>query len=282
MTMTSRRGFLAMAGAALPAQAEQRFAGPLGLQLYSLRREAGKDLPGALAMIRKMGFDELEAGEFFGRAPAEFRRIAAEHGLKVTSMGAEWPQLTKSTGEVAANAHAVGADFVCCTNIPHQRVFTLDDAGRAAESFNRWGETLAAAGLRFCYHPHGFEFGPGPGGTLFDTMARRIDARNANFEMDVFWIVFGRQDPVKLLERYPGRFPLMHLKDIRKGEPKTGNPGDVAEEASVPLGAGEIDWPSVLRAAVESGVRRYYLEEEHPDAATQIPRSLDYLRKLTF
>ncbi len=248
-----------MAVAALPALAQQRFAGPLGIQLYSLRREAGKNLPGALALVRKIGFDELEVGDFFGRAPAEFRKIAAEHGLKVTSMGAEWPQLTKSTDEVAANAHGVGAEFVCCTNIPHRRVFTLDNAARAAENFNRWGGALAAAGLRFCYHPHGFEFGPGPDGTLFDMMARRLDPRNANFEMDVFRVVFGRQDPVKLLERYSGRSPLMHLKDLRKGEPKTGNPGDLAEEASVPLGSGEIDWAYVLRAPAKSGVNRYYL-----------------------
>lgn len=278
--MTSRRTFLALAGAALPLSPQRTFSGPLGLQIYSLRREAAKDLPGTLAMIRQMGFEELEAGGFFGQTPAEFRRMLAEYGLKVTSMGAEWPQLTKSTSEAADNAHAVGAEYVCCTNIPHRRPFTLDDARRAADNFNHWGEALARAGLHFCYHPHGFEFGSGPDGTLFDSMAKRIEPRNGNFEMDVFWIVFGGQDPVKLLERYPGRFLLMHLKDIRKGEPKTGNPGDVAEEASVPLGTGEIDWPPVLRAALKTGVRRFYVEEEHPNAVKQIPQTLDYLRNL--
>ena len=279
---TSRRAFLLMAGAALPLVAQRSFPGPLGLQLYSLRREAAKDLPGTLSMIRKMGFEELEVGDFFGRTPGEFRRIAADAGLKITSVGAEWPQLTKSASEAADNARTVGAEYVCCTNIPHHRPFAADDARRAAENFNRWGQVLSGAGLRFCYHPHGFEFGSGPDGTLFDTMAKQIDPRNANFEMDVFWIVFGSQDPVKLLQRYPGRFALMHLKDMRKGEVKTGNPGDVAEEDSVPLGTGEIDWPGVLRAARESGVRRYYIEEEHPNAVGQIPRSLEYLRKLKF
>ena len=117
---------------------------------------------------------------------------------------------------------------------------------------------------------------------MFDTLAKAVDPNAANFEMDVFWIFFGKQDPAKLLEKYPGRFPLMHLKDIRKGTPKTGNPGDVAEEASVPLGTGEIDWPSVLRAALRTGVRHYYVEEEHPNAVQQIPQTLDFLKKVQF
>jgi sugar phosphate isomerase/epimerase len=100
--------------------------------------------------------------------------------------------------------------------------------------------------------------------------------------MDVFWFVFGDQDPTTALERYSGRFPLMHVKDIRPGEPRTFNPGTVAEEASVPLGTGEVDWPAVLRAARRHGVRRYYIEEEHPDAVRQIEQSLRYLKNLRF
>lgn len=277
---TSRRTFLALAGAALPLSAQRTFSGPLGLQIYSLRREAAKDLPGTLAMIRQMGFEELEAGGFFGQTPAEFRRMLAEYGLKVTSIGAEWPQLTSPPARRPTTPMRWERSMSAApTSLTGGRSH-LDDASRAADNFNRWGEALAGAGLHFCYHPHGFEFGSGPDGTLFDSMAKRIEPRNGSFEMDVFWIVFGSQDPVKLLERYPGRFLLMHLKDIRKGEPKTGNPGDVAEEASVPLGTGEIDWPPVLRAALKTGVRRFYIEEEHPNAVKQIPQTLDYLRNL--
>ena len=130
-----------------------------------------------------------------------------------------------------------------------------------------------------CYHTHGYEFVSGPDGTLFDTLAKRMDPKVANFEMDVFWIVFGDQDPAKLLERYSGRFFLMHVKDIRKGEPRTFDPGTVAEEASVPLGAGEVVWPEVLKAAKKFGVRHYYLEEEHPDAVKQIRQSLSFLER---
>jgi len=279
---TSRRSFLALAGLALPLAASQKFSGPAGLQIYSLRREAEQDLPGTLVLIRKMGFRELEVGDLYGRTAAEFARMVATEGLKVTSTMAEWDQLTKSTSAVADLAKTLGAEYAVCTQIPRKKQFTLDDAHRGAGHFNLWGEKLAGAGVHFCYHAHGYEFGAGPDGTLFDTLAKRMDPKAANFEMDVFWIVFGKQDPAKLLRRYPGRFPLMHLKDIRKGEPKTGNPGDVAEEASVPLGTGEVDWPSVLSAAQKAGVRHYYIEEEHQEALKQIPQSLRYLEHLRF
>ena len=280
--MTSRRQFLALAGTGFAAAAAQKFSGPLGLQLYSLRREAEKDLPGTLKLARELGFRELEAGAFYGRSAVEFGRLAADHGLKVTSMGAEWGPLTKSTAAVTDLARGVGAEYVTCSAIPRKKRLTLDVVARAADNFNRWGEALAGAGLRFCYHAHGPEFVPGPDGTLFDTLAKRMDPKFANFEMDVFWVVFGNQDPAKLLERYSGRFPLMHVKDIRHGEPRTFDPGTVEEEASVPLGTGEVDWPPVLRAARQHGVRRYYIEEEHPEAVRQIRQTLRYLRDVRF
>jgi sugar phosphate isomerase/epimerase len=270
-----------MAGAALPLAAARRAVEPLGLELYSLRGEAEKDLRKALELTRDMGFREIETGSFYGRTLDQFQRLLEAHDLKVTALMAEWPELEKGTAEAAERALALQSKFVVTSNIPHKRKqFTLDDAKRASDNFNKWGQALAKHGLRFCYHTHGFEFGPGPDGTLFDSMLKLMDPKFANFEMDVFWIVFGKQDPARMLAANPGRFPLLHLKDIRKGEAKTGDPGDVVEEASVVLGTGEVDWPSVLRAARASGVKHYYIEEEHPDAVQQIPQSLEYLKNL--
>jgi sugar phosphate isomerase/epimerase len=258
---------------------------PPGLQLYSLRYMAAKDLPGALGAARTLGFHELEAGDFYNRSPEEFRRLAAGYGLTVSCMGAEWDALKNSAVRVAVQAHQVGASFVTCTSIPRSATtgkrLTLDDVKMASAAFNRWGTELAREKLRLCFHPHGPEFVPGPDGTLFDTMAREMDPRAANFEMDVFWFVFGNQDPAAMLRRYKGRFLSMHVKDIRKGVARTFDPGTVEEEDSVPLGMGEVDWVSTLAAAKESGVEKYYIEEEHPKAVEQIRQSLAYLKKLT-
>jgi len=274
--------FLALAAAGLPRSAAKEFSRPLGLQLYSLRREAAKDLPGTLAVIRQLGFRELEVGDLFKRTPSEFRNVLSSNGLKATSMGAAWAQLADSVNQPADHARALGVEYVTCSQIPRKKQLTLDDAVRAADDLNRWGESLARSGLRLCYHIHGYEFVPGPDGTLFDTLARRMDPAFANFEMDVFWVVFGDEDPVKLLTKYSGRFPLMHVKDIRKGEPRTFNPGTVAEEASVPLGTGEVQFPPLLDAARKHGVKHYYLEEEHPNTVAQIRQSLRYLERIGF
>jgi sugar phosphate isomerase/epimerase len=282
--MTSRRTFLSLAAAGM-CGAQHTFSRPLGLQLYSLRRQAAKDLPQTLAQVRELGFVELEVGGSYGRTMDEFRRMLSDHGLKATSMGAGWNQLAKSTNQAADDARTLGVGYVTCSQIPRKKQLTLDDTLRAAENLNRWGESLARSGLRLCYHIHGYEFVPGPDGpdrTLFDTLAGRMDPKLANFEMDVFWVVFGNEDPVKLLGRYSGRFPLMHVKDIRKGEARTFNPGTVTEEASVPLGTGEVNWPPVLEAARKHGVRHYYLEEEHPNAVAQIRQSLRYLERIRF
>jgi sugar phosphate isomerase/epimerase len=284
--MTSRRTFVAVAGGGLCRVAAQRTSRSLGLQLYSLRREAAKDLPQTLALVSKLGFTELEVGAYYGRTVSEFHRMLSGNGLKATAMGAGWAQLSTSLNHVADNAQTLSVQYVTCSQIPRQKRLTLDDATRAAENLNRWGDALARSGLRLCYHTHGYEFvaGPdgGPGGTLFDSLAKLMDPKLANFEMDVFWVVFGNEDPVKLLERYSGRFPLMHVKDIRKGEARTFNPGTVTEEASVPLGTGEVNWPPVLEAARKHGVLHYYLEEEHPNAVAQMQQSMRYLERIHF
>jgi sugar phosphate isomerase/epimerase len=275
--MITRRMLLASACAALPAIGKPKAPGPFGLAIYSLRGEAQKDLPATLAMIRKFGFKEVEVSALYGRSAAEFRRLLNKTGLQATSMMAEYERLGKDADSVAAEARTLGAEYVVCSTIPHQKQLTAESITRAAEDLGRWGEKLAGSGLHLCYHTHGVEFGKSPDGTLFDTLVRHTDQKYVNFEMDIFWIVFAFHDPAKLLRKYPGRFPLMHVKDIRKGTVLGGSPGDVREEDSVPLGAGIVDIPAALRAARETGVRHYYIEDEAVNAAQQIPESLKYL-----
>jgi sugar phosphate isomerase/epimerase len=275
--MISRRTFLAAAAAA-PTRA---FRAPVGINIYSLRYAAEKDLPGTLALIRQLGFTEVEAGDLYGRTPAAFAALLKQNGLQATSFGASWEALKKDAPAVGAQAHAVGATHVVCSTIPHSaRHLAAADCAPAAENLNRWGERLASDGLRLCYHTHGTEFDASPDGTRFDTLARLCEAKYVAFEMDIFWIVYGGQDPARMLQRYQGRFPLMHIKDIRKGTKLGGSPADVQEEESVPLGTGIVDVRAALLAAQDCGVRHYYLEDEAVDAVPQIRQSLRYLAGL--
>jgi sugar phosphate isomerase/epimerase len=282
MITITRRTLLAALCAALPTRAQKTTKPRFGLQTYSLRYDSQKDFPGTLALIRKMGFEELEVSGWPGHSAAEYRRLLDDNGLKAVSMTAGYQQLDTAVDAAAENAHALGASYVVCSTLPQQRYMTDEECRHGAEFLNGRGESLAAAGLRCCYHTHGTEFRPAaaaafPGATVFDTLVQRSDPRFANFEMDIYWIVYGGQDPVELLHRYPGRFPLTHIKDIRPGTPLGGLPRDVREEDSVPLGTGLVDIPAALRAAQQTGVQHYFIEDEAVDAAQQIPKSLRFL-----
>lgn len=279
--MIQRRRFLAAPAAALWAAAKPGFRAPVGIAIYSLRYRAEKDLSATLALIRELGFTEVEVDQLYGRSPNEYVGELHTAGLRAASMGAAYKELATDLDAVAARARILGVEYVVCSTIPHSaKHLAAPDCAPAAENLNRWGRRLAGSGLRLCYHTHGTEFDPSPDGTRFDTLAKLTDAKFVNFEMDIFWIVYGHQDPVQLLRRYPGRFPLMHVKDIRKGTVLGGSPADVLEEESVPLGTGLVDVREALLAAQESGVKHYFLEDEAVDAVPQIRQSLRYLASL--
>jgi len=281
--MISRRSLLVAAGTIFPTltlRAQKTPPFQIGLQIYSLRYEAQKDLPATLELIRSLGFEEVEVPEFYGRTALEFRRLLDKAGLTATTMGASFEQLDKNIEVVIKDAQALGAQYVVCSTIPHKDYLTVEECDRAAVALERFGKALAKEKLHCCYHTHGTEFRAAADGTVFDRLVQRTNPELVNFEMDIFWIVYAHQDPVPLLRRYPGRFPLLHLKDIRKGTVLGGLPRDVREEESVPLGQGIVDVPAALRAARETGVRHYYLEDEAVEATGQIRESLRFLNNI--
>ena len=104
--------------------------------------------------------------------------------------------------------------------------------------------------------------------------------KHVAYQMDVFWIVFPGQDPVKLLEKYKGRWVLMHLKDLKKGVATGSLSGGTDVANDVALGTGQMDWPAILAAAKKAGIKHYFIEDESPTAAEQIPLSKKYLETL--
>jgi sugar phosphate isomerase/epimerase len=254
---------------------------PMGLELYSFRREIAQSLPGTLSRVREMGFKEVEVSSLYGLDAKNLRNELEKVHLKCTSMVAQYEELDGKMDSVIHDAKALGAEYVVCPWIPHGDKFTAEDERHGAASFNRWGADLRASGLQFCYHPHGFEFQPAGDGTLFDRLVGETQPENVNYEMDVFWIVYPGQNPVALLEKYPTRFPLMHLKDLAKDTP--GNlSGSAPEESSVALGQGRVDWPTVLAAARRAGVKHYYIEDEAATAMRQVDVSVKYLTSLPY
>ena len=252
----------------------------IGLQLYSLRREIPKDVPGSLALINSWGIKEIEGGGTYGMTMDEFKALLKKNKLKMVSVGADYNELAKDPAAVAAKAKEFGAKYVMCAWIPHNGTdFTLTDAEKAIEVFQKAGKVLAAQGISLCYHAHGYEFRPYEGGTLFDLMVKKLDPAYVNFEMDVFWVKHPGQDPVALLKKYPNRFPLMHLKDRRPGT--EGNQfGTADDETNVVLGAGDVGIGGIMKVARQYGVKHFFIEDESVHAVDQIPQSLKFLQSL--
>jgi len=178
---------------------------------------------------------------------------------------------------VARDARTLGLKYVGCAWIPHTDPFDEKTCHAAAAVFNHAGEILAKQGMNFFYHTHGYEFQPYQEGTLFDLLMQETNPKFVSFEMDVFWIVHPGQDPVKLLDKYSKRWILMHVKGMRESTPTgllTGH-SDVTNDVAV--GQGKIDYPPILKAAKEAGVKYFIIEDESPSSEQQIPESVKFL-----
>jgi sugar phosphate isomerase/epimerase len=257
----------------------------LGLQLYSLRvlsKQSG--WAASLDKTKDLGFTYIEGG-FIPKEMTvdQYKAELASRGLVMPSMGFSYERLTKDISSAVALAKALGVHYVMLAWIPHKddEGFTLDEATKAAADFNTWGAAFRAAGITLAYHAHGYEFRPLADGTnLFDLIVKTTNPANVSFEMDVFWVTHGGQDPVKLLEKYPDRWYLMHVKDIRKGAPTGIYTGHAPSTDDVAVGSGQVNWPAVFKEAQSVGVAYYFIEDESDTPNVNIPQSIAYVKSL--
>lgn len=257
------------------------FSGQPGLQLYSLRDSFKADVPGSLDKVKALGIREVELASTYQLKPEQLLAMLKERGLSAVSGHYQYPAMQKDIAGAVAEAKALGLKYVACPWIPHPDTgFDEETCRKAIADFNLWGAAFAKEGIRFAYHPHGFEFLPYGEGRMLDLLIRETHPDAVSFEMDVFWIAQAGQDPVQWLEKYPGRWVLLHLKDLRKGAPVGLVPKRVAKTDQVALGTGMVDWPKVLRAASKVGVAHYFIEDESPTVEEQLPVSLRYLKSL--
>jgi len=291
--MSSRRDFLSTMAAGLTAAAiADRWAlaadaptiksplnGPIGLQLWSLRAQLPKDLPGTLAKVRAMGFREVEAAGLYKHTLAEFRAALDQAGLRCQSAHAGFGELRDAPASAFDQTKGFGATWVVCPWIDHKGdMFTRENALQAAEVFNRVGKAAEDAGLKFAYHCHGYEFVPSTEGTLFDTLAGATDPARVSFQIDVLHAYLGGADPAALITKYAPRVKSLHLKDLVKGFVVKAGTAIAPASSDVPVGTGQVDMKAALAAAVKAGVSLFYVEDESPDPLGHIPESLKYLQ----
>ncbi len=257
------------------------FKGPIGLQLYSLREMAAKDVPTMLDQARNFGFEYVELAGTYNIPPDQYKAQLAAKGLKPISGHYSFDKFRDDPEAIAKEAKALGLQYVGCAWIPH-KTFDEKTAREAAAVFNKAGEALAKHGLKFFYHTHGYEFQPHGNGTLFDLLMAETKPQFVKYEMDVFWVVHPGADPVKLLEKYGSRFELMHVKDMRKGTQTGLFTGQSDLKNDVTIGTGMMDWPAILKAAQKAGVKYYFIEDESPTVVQQVPLSLRFLERVKF
>ena len=255
----------------------------IGLQMGTFRKQLQSDLPGTLAKMKSMGITEVEGGGTYGLEVEAYKKLLKENGIKVVAIGANFDSLQRNPAKYVQQAAQVGATQVVCYWIPHTGdVFTIDDAKKGVTVFNAAGEVLAKSGLTLAYHAHGYEFGAYEGGTLFDYLAKNMDPRYANFQMDVFWIRQSGTNPVELLRKYPTRFKSMHLKDRLAGTADSSNGRADVEKANVVLGTGDVGIEAIVKEGVKAGIKHYFIEDESSRSWEQVPVGIEFLKKIKY
>lgn len=263
----------------------QRFGKALkntpGIVSFTYRNSFKIDVALTLDTIKTLGITDIEFSNLFGKTAAELRALLDARGMHCSSFGVSFDDLKNKTREVGTNAKTLGASFVRVAWVPHEnRPVDAAFIKETADAFNAAGKLLKDEfNLSFCYHNHGYEFVAYENGTLFDYLVANTDPAYVNFELDILWAFHPGQDPAKLLKKYPKRFKLMHVKDLRKGV-KGDFTGGTSPENDVALGTGQINIAEVIKAAQQSAIEHFYIEDESSAVKTQVPASLKYLKSL--
>jgi sugar phosphate isomerase/epimerase len=310
MRQISRRRFIARSAAGLVAAGAACHGAlrlgakplglPAGLQLWTLKDVVEKDFDGTLRQVAAIGYEEVELYTFLNRSAASIRKSLDDAGLRCRSAHFSVATLQKDLPGQIAYAKELGLEYMICpfpavadparfTPAPKNPMewtlaiwsgMTLDDWRWLADVFNKAGEQTKKAGIQFGYHNHNMEFRAYDGVLAFDELMRRADPDLVKVELDCGWVAAAGHDPAAILAKHPGRFPLLHVKDLKQGaKPSTGLDGAPSGE----VGSGAIDWKKVFSAAKAAGVKGYYVEQEAPFARPPLEAikiSYSYLDKL--
>lgn len=249
------------------------------LQLYSLRDVIAADKEKKFAEIATIGYAGIEAanysdGKFYGMSPSEFKEKLQKVGLVALSSHAgynlasevdktDWKKVWKWWDEAIAAHREAGMKYIVTPSMPVPK--SLKALKVYCDYYNKIGEKCNAAGLKFGYHNHDFEFGEIEGELMYDFMLKNTDPLKVFFQMDVYWTVYARKSPVAYFGKYPGRFELLHLKDYKE------------------LGqSGMVGFDAILNNRATAAVKHLIVEVEHYNypPIESVKLSYDYLIKL--
>ena len=281
--MNSRRNFLKASGALalgsflLPdvaKAADRRSVKDAGLQLYTVRNEMLKDNTGTLKKIASLGYKEIESagsekGSYYGFKPAEMKKICADLGMTLRSGHVHYDDKWQQTIDDAAES---GQEYLIVSVMP-EKGQTVDNYKHTAEVFNKAGEAAKKSNISFGYHNHDSEFEKDNGKVLYDVLLENTNPEFVKMEMDLGWVIVTGNDPLAYFEKYPGRFPLWHLKDM-----------DLKEKHSVEFGKGSLDVKKMLQNSKKAGMKYFFVEQEEYSgtAFDCLEYNINYLKNLKY
>ncbi len=244
----------------------------VGIQLYTVRKEMLTDAVGTLKQLAKTGYKELESarsekGNYYGLQPKEIRKITKDLGMTLRSGHVHIDENWQRSVDQAAEA---GQNYLICSSLP-SRGQTIENYQRVADTFSKAAEDCKKAKLVFGYHNHDYEFEKVNGQVLYDILLDKTEPNLVTMELDLGWVIATGNDPVTYFNKYPGRFPLWHLKDMSK-----------TKKESTEFGKGQINILSMLQNAGKSGMKYFFVEqEEYSGTALESTKyNYDYLMKL--
>jgi sugar phosphate isomerase/epimerase len=282
--MITRRNFLQLSAASMGALALHDLAlaaikpFPVGVQLYTVRDQAEKDLGAVLAHLSMIGYKEVETYWNVYTHPAkELRTTIVDNGLSVPSGHFNYDGLDSKL----EYAKELGVQYVVCPMLPRYLWASADGFKLAADQFNKWGEKVHSMGMQFGFHNHNYEFHKFGTTTGFDILTTNADPKLVCLEMDCYWITQAEQDPVAMLKKFGSRIQLLHLKDRQAGYPTTQMLSPDAEHMTE-VGSGTINWKAVIETAQQTGVKHFFVERDNGStpAFESLRASYNYLSKL--
>jgi sugar phosphate isomerase/epimerase len=231
----------------------------------------------ALREIARLGYRDLEFGEDFGMTVSELKKFLKDTGLKAL-IGPTSMQAMVNTEQLKKDIeHCVllGKKYIVCywpwTEEGHNN--KLDDWKRVAEKLNAGGKICKKSGLQLLYHNHDIEFKLTEGKIPFDTLMAYLDKDCVDIELDLYWITKGEQSAVEYIKKYPGRYPVFHVKDM----------DHTGEKSFACIGKGRINFPEIFSLHKTAGVKHYIVEHDHPENPKEcITASAEYLSNLRF
>jgi sugar phosphate isomerase/epimerase len=243
----------------------------ISLQLYTVREETARDMPGTLRRISEIGYPAVEFAGFGGENAEDLSNILDDLGLRASGAHVPFDSWETDPGSVITDMHTLDCAHAILPMAPPDQHRDETAVARLAGSLNWWGDLCRQEGVTFSYHNHDFEFALLDGTTMWEVLVRETDPELVYFELDLYWVRYGGANPETLLRDVADRVSLVHVKDMASDD----------QRSDLPVGEGIMSWTSLLEAADAAEVEWYVAEQDNPkDALEDVRISLQYMREL--